>query len=73
MINYKMDIYNYNSNATIAYPNSKNYNSALGSSKVATLSSLPLPAEISDLPYHRCYQSNLYCCFLPKGFKVYHR
>lgn len=54
-------------------PNSKRYNSALGSSKVATLSSLPLPAEISDLPYHRCYQSNLYCCFLPRGFKVYHR
>ncbi|CAD7938588.1 unnamed protein product [Amoebophrya sp. A120] len=54
-------------------PNSKNYNSALGSSRTQVISSLPLPVEISDLPYHRCYGSNLYACFLPKGFKVYHR
>eukprot|EP00392_Amoebophrya_sp_AT5.2_P004179 g4187.t1 len=54
-------------------PNSKNYNSALGSSKTQIISSLPLPVEISELPYHRCYGSNLYACFLPKGFKVYHR
>lgn len=54
-------------------PNSKDYNSALGSCRTNVISSLPVPVEISELPYHRCYQTNLYACFLPKGFKVYHR
>ena len=57
----------------IVNPNSKNYNSALGSNRTQVISSLPLPVEISELPYHRCYNGNLYACFLPKGFKVFSR